>query len=74
MPAIEVYRPSTYQNRISSALTLSACFICTSCLFLFLGKSLIFGNTDSIIIYSLDTVHTSMQCDSQLGGILFYVF
>lgn len=72
MPAIEVYRSSTYHNRVSSALTLTACFVCTAWLFLFLGKLSIFRNTDSVIyLFSWYGPYGSMQCDSHLDGILF---
>lgn len=58
MPTIEVYRPSTYQNRVSSALTLTAALYARPDSFFFWGSYQFSGILTRLFIYSLDTDHT----------------
>lgn len=56
MSAIEVYRPSAYQNRVSSALTLTAVLYARPDSFFFWGSYQLSGTLTRLFLFSLDTV------------------
>lgn len=56
MPTIEVYRPSTYQNRVSSALTLTAALYARPDSFFFWGSYQLSGTLTRFSVFSLNTV------------------